>query len=183
MSKIVIPKQPQHVEFRIDRLWNGEDCADEQCHARVRLSQTDRGLVIEAESAIRADRKVPAAPTDRPLEGLWEYDVVEVFVVGENGHYLEVELGAGGHWLVLGFDGVRHRSNSYADVQLECHFETGEKVWKSQIVIPWDMVPHPVARLNAYAICSGQFLAYSPVPGAVADYHQPTVFPEAELGG
>jgi hypothetical protein len=138
-------------------------------------------LYIEAEAAMRPDAKIPTAPPDKPFDGLWDYDVVEVFLVGENGHYLEVELGAGGHWLVLGFDSVRHRSNDYADARLEHEYEAGELAWRSSIVIPWDMLPQPVKALNAYAICNNQFLAYSPVPGAFADYHQPSAFPEATI--
>lgn len=183
MANLVIPEQPQSLHLKIDRLWNGQDCPDLSCHAQVWISHSEKGLTIQAESAIRPDKKVPEASTDKPMEGLWEYDVVEVFLVAENGHYLEIELGVGGHWLVLGFDDVRHRSNSYPDVQLERSFTIGDKTWKSSIVIPWNMLPQPVKGLNAYAICGGQFLAYNPVPGEAPDYHQPAIFPRAEIEG
>lgn len=181
MAKIVIPKAPQSLRLKIDRFWNGEPCGDSSACAQVWLSHSEAGITLKVEAAVYAEQMIPVGPTDKPFEGLWDYDVVELFLVAENGHYLEVELGAGGHWLVLGFDGVRHRSNSYPDLQTERHYETDGKVWTSSIVIPWAIVPQPVTNLNAYAICQGEFLAYNPVPGVVADYHQPATFPAAQI--
>ena len=53
--------------------------------------------------------RIPDAPRGARVEGLWEYDVVECFVVGADGRYFELELGAGGHYLALAFDAPRRR--------------------------------------------------------------------------
>ena len=47
---------------------------------------------------------MPDAPRGARVANLWEYDVVECFLVGPDGRYLELELGAGGHFLALLFD-------------------------------------------------------------------------------
>ena len=51
----------------------------------------------------------PSLPRDRGVWGLWERDVVELFVsAGPDGvPYREVEASAAGQWLALAFDGVR----------------------------------------------------------------------------
>ena len=48
----------------------------------------------------------PFAPPG-PVDQLWEYEVVELFVVGADGHYTELELGPYGHHLLLQLSGVR----------------------------------------------------------------------------
>jgi hypothetical protein len=169
------------LKLPVNRYWNGEACDEVSYCAQVWLSHSEAGVTIKAQAQVYKEQLIPVGPIDKPFDGLWDYDVVELFLVAASGHYLEVELGAGGHWLVLGFDGVRHRSNDYADFKPELNYDNDGAVWTSTIVIPWNMIPQPVTSLNAYAICQGQFLAYTPVPGVVADYHQPSTFPEAEI--
>ena len=118
----------------------------------------------------------------RRVDGLWDFDVVELFLVGPGHQYLEIELGAGGHFLILGFDSIRRRSQGYETFVPVLRFEkTGEKVWTSSLTIPWKMVPENLRAMNAFAIMAGQFLAYSPVPGEQPDYHQPDHYPSASL--
>jgi hypothetical protein len=83
---------------------------------------------------------------------------------------------------VLGFDGVRHRSNDYVAFNPD-HRNSSlvAGTWQSIITIPWDMVPTPLARLNAFAILDGQHLALNPVPGKEPDFHQPQTYPEARI--
>jgi|GEM_PF-975399 len=182
MSKLIIPPQPGSLYFVIDKFWNGTPCPDAPYHAEVWISQSSKGLVIRTHCQILPHQRIPDAPRDTRVDGLWEYDVVEVFLVGADGKYLEVELGAGGHWLVLGFDGVRQRSNDYATFHPDHRNSSAVAgTWQSIITIPWEMVPQPLTRLNAYAIFDGKFLAMSPVPGAEPDFHQPDTFPEVEI--
>lgn len=181
MAKLVIPAVPRALHLHIERYWNGQPCDDARYGVQVWLNHSENGLTLKVTAAVFAEQRIPDAPTNQPCEGLWDYDVVELFLVAENGQYLEVELGAGGHWLALSFDGVRHRSNSYPDFVPKRVFEKGEQTWTSSVIIPWSMIPRPISALNAFAICQGSFLAYNPVPGPVANYHQPQTFPAAEL--
>jgi hypothetical protein len=176
-----IPKYPDSLYFTINKTWNGEP-APEALHTEVWLTERDRGLEIRVHAPVYPNQRLPEAPHDSRVNGLWEYDVVEVFLVGADGKYLEVELGPGGHWLVLGFDGVRQRSSDYADLKPDHRNSSAvEGTWQSIITIPWELVPRPLARLNAFVIAGGEHLAMSPVPGAAPDFHQPAAFPEASL--
>ncbi|MBI4435480.1 hypothetical protein HY630_02315 [Candidatus Uhrbacteria bacterium] len=177
-----IPHFPQELSLRVDRLWEGSSCPDDRLFAEVFLSQTKAGIHVRVEAPMLHDQKVPDAPMGSRVEGLWEFDVVELFLVGPGHTYLEVELGAGGHFLALGFDSIRHRSDAYESFTPVLRFEkTGEKFWKSSLTIPWKMIPENLRALNAFAIMAGQFLAYSPVPGEQPDYHQPDRYPVATL--
>ena len=69
----------------------------------------------------------PPQPPHTRVADLYEYDVVECFLVGEGGRYLEVELGAGGHFLVLSFDAPRVLADAHEDLDPVLRFETGHE--------------------------------------------------------
>jgi len=177
-----IPQTPHELPLRVDRLWDGSACPDDRLWAQVNVSQTKDGLLVGVEAPMLHDQNVPEAPMGSRVEGLWEHDVVELFLVGPGHSYLEIELGAGGHFLALGFDSIRHRSDSYEGFKPVLRFEkTHEKIWRSSLTIPWKMIPENLRALNAFAIMAGQFLAYSVVPGEKPDFHQPDRYPSASL--
>lgn len=179
---IHIPHAPEELNLHINKNWDGSPCPDDRLWADVFIAQTKEGLLIRAQAPMIHEQKVPDAPIGSRVEGLWEHDVVELFLVGPGHQYLEIELGAGGHFLVLGFDSIRHKSDAYESFAPVLRFEkTGEKVWKSSMTIPWKMVPENLRALNAFAIMAVQFLAYSSVPGTEPDYHQPDRYPSASL--
>lgn len=174
-----IPLAPDSLSLDINSLWNGSPHPDPLHHAHVELQQLSGGIKIKASALSRPNLKIPDAPLGR-LDGLWEYDVVEVFFAGSDS-YLEIELGAGGHWLVLAFDAVRHRSDDFSDMTFETSHQVHDRRWENEITIPWDVVPKGVARMNAFAIAGGAFLALNPVPGEIPDFHQPSTFPEITI--
>lgn len=179
---ISIPKYPEELNLHIDKNWDGAPCPDDRLWADVFVAQTKEGLLIRAQAPMLHGQKVPDAPIGSRVEGLWEHDVVELFLVGPGHQYLEIELGAGGHFLVLGFDSIRHRSDSFESFAPILRFEkTNERTWKSSVTIPWKLVPENLRALNAFSIMAGQFLAYSPVPGEQPDFHQPDHYPNASL--
>ncbi len=111
--------------------------------------------------------------------------MVECFVVGAEG-YLEVELGAGGHFLVLDFAAPRVRRNAYEAFVPRMTFEPcleGNPAWRSSILIPWSMVPVRIQGVNAYVISCHHYLCYHPLPGPTPDFHQPERFPYVRLEG
>jgi hypothetical protein len=119
------------------------------------------------------------------VANLWEYDTVECFVAGVES-YLEVELGAGGHFLVLDFTAPRVRCNAYEAFVPRLSFAPcleGKPAWRSSILIPWSMVPVPVQSVNAYVISRHHYLCYHPLPGPKPDFHQPERFPSVRLAG
>jgi hypothetical protein len=168
------------MDLTIDRYWDGTPCPDARLHGTVGLAAAKEGLRITASLPHQSRPNVPAAAAGSRVANLWEYDVVECFLVGES-TYLEVELGAGGHFLVLEFSAPRVRRKEYVDFVPRLAFDASGERWTSRIVIPWEMVPPGLKALNAFVIVGDRFLAYHPTPGAAADFHQPSTFPSVSL--
>lgn len=168
------------MELAIDRYWDGRPCHDARLHGRVRLEPSDAGLVITASLPHQSPATIPDAPPGTRVANLWEYDVVECFLAGE-ATYLEVELGAGGHFLVLDFSAPRVRRKEYAEFVPRLTFGASDDRWTSTIVIPWEMVPAGLKALNAFVIVRDHLLAYHPTPGEAPDFHQPSTFPAVSL--
>jgi len=177
-----IPSQPSGLSFRINKLWNGNACSDDRLWAQVQLSKTKDGINVLVSAPRLHEQSIPDAPIGTRVDKLWEHDVVEVFFVGPGHEYIELELGAGGHFLVLGFSSIRKRVNDFNDFKPIVRFEhTSEKIWTSNIVLPWKMIPENLRAVNVFAIMAGQFLAYAPVPGIEPDFHQPDYYPVVSL--
>lgn len=165
---------PRH-RLLVDRLWNGEQAKSEE-RTEVSFSVSPAGLLVEIATRFHGDPS-PAQPAGR-LDGLWEYEVVELFLANEAGHYLELEFGPHGHYLALLFSGVRQQSIS--DITLAYQAAISGQFWRGSAHVPSACLPPHVTRANAYAI-HGQggarrYLAAHAVPGATPDFHQPQCF-------
>jgi hypothetical protein len=112
---------------------------------------------------------------------LWEYDVVECFLAGRDGRYLELELGAGGHFLALCFDAPRRCCDALEALRPALAHRADADGWWARMVAPWRIVPAELVALNAFAAAGGELLAYHPLPGGRPDFHQPARFPAARL--
>ena len=111
---------------------------------------------------------------------LWEHEVVELFLVGDDGHYLEAEFGPHGHWLILSLDGIRSIANSgIKPKSYECTIRDNR--WTASAVLSRNVLPRPITRMNAFAIhgvgSERRYLSYGPLPGDSPDFHQPLHFP------
>jgi hypothetical protein len=107
--------------------------------------------------------------------------VVECFLVGAGGRYLEVELGAGGHFLVLSFAAPRVCSDSHESLRPALEFTRGVTGWHARLVLDWALIPADLEALDAFVIAGGAHLAWAPLPGGAPDFHQPARFPRAAL--
>ena len=180
---MVIPRAPQILTLRIVTQWDGTPCADARLHGVVTLSAADAGLRLTASLPHQDIPHIPAAPPLSRVANLWEYDVVECFIVGAE-RYLEVELGAGGHFLVLAFARPRVCVDAYEALTPHLTFEPSMAcgtAWRASILIPWALVPVGIKGVNAYVITREHYLCYHPLPGPRPDFHQPERFPAARL--
>jgi hypothetical protein len=172
--------------LKIDRYWDGAACPYKRLHGAVTLSSTPGGLCITATLPHQAPPKIPAQPPGTRVAKLWEYDVIECFIVGSR-KYLEVELGAGGHFLILDFCNRAPRIRDHEHQRFRPTLEWLPSVpgdsgrWRSSVVIPWEMVPTRVRALNAFVIVRDKFLAYHSMEGSTPDFHQPMAFPKVGL--
>lgn len=182
---MLIPHAPHVLVLPITTYWDGTPCNNTRLHGVVTLGTEADGLCLTASLPHQAAPCVPAAPPRTRVANLWEYDVVECFVAGAES-YLEVELGAGGHFLGLDFARPRVCRTAYETFAPRLTFEpclAGKPAWRSSILIPWSMVPMPVQGVNACVISHDHYLCYHPLPGPRPDFHQPERFPQVRLEG
>lgn len=160
----------------IKRLWDGERARPAE-RSEVAFALGPEGLSIEMSAPFHRDPP-PLAPPGR-TEALWEYEVIELFLANDSGHYLELEFGPHGHYLALLFSGIRQLSPQDIPVSFQAQID-GES-WRGTARVETSYLPSQLRRANAYAI-HGQaknrrFLAAYPVPGPRPDFHQPHLFP------
>jgi hypothetical protein len=92
------------VRIPIARHWDGEPAAPSEC-AELALSRTEDTLIVRVDAPFHDDPAPPGSPG--PTDLLWDYEVVELFLLAQPDHYLEIELGPHGHHLVLELRGRR----------------------------------------------------------------------------
>ena len=153
--------------------WDGVPLAT-SARTAVRLALADDRLRIDVDAPFAGD---PAPPGHGSVPGLWEHEVVELFVFGSEGRYTEIELGPHGHWLVLRFDGVRRRVDEGHAIAFAARIDGAR--WRGTAWIPIELLPALAVRCNAFRI-SGRgperrYEAAVPVPGERPDFHRPDV--------
>jgi hypothetical protein len=178
---LVIPRAPDVLSLSIDRHWNGSASLDPRLRGELRLCTRTGGLVVEARLPHQEPARIPGAPAGSRVANLWEYDVVECFLAGADGRYVEIELGAGGHFLVLEFSAPRRLADDHARLAPALDFAHLATGWRSTLVLPWRLVPGDLRALGAFAIAGEAFLSAHPLPGEVPDFHQPGAYPRVRL--
>jgi len=168
------------VELIVDKTWDGLPAEPGEV-ALVTLKSVDRGWEVSVDAPFHDD---PAPPgPSATTEGLWEHEVVELFVAGPNERYLEVELGPHGHWLVLELDGVRTRRGQPAPISYDASIDGAR--WRGTARFARSLIPPGPHRMNAYAmhgVDPRRYLAHSPVPGDRPDFHRLERFVAVDLG-
>ena len=152
-------------------IWDGQPAHPGEV-VTLTLAVEEVGLRIEIDAPFHGDPPPPTAPG--PTWGLWAFEVVELFVLGDDGHYTELELGPHGHHLLLQLQGPRHILRHSLPVKHSAKIE-GDR-WLGQAMLPWDVLPVGALRANAYAIhglaAERRHLAWAPVPGQGPDFHR-----------
>lgn len=180
---LIIPQAPQVLTLPIVTFWDGTPCAATHLHGTVTVSSAPEGVWLTGSLPHQPVPSLPAAPPLTRVANLWEYDVVECFLVGTT-QYLEVELGAGGHFLLLAFTAPRCCVQAYETFVPQMTYTAevaGSTAWRTRLLVPWSMVPSGVRGINAYVISRNAYVCYAPLPGPKADFHQPERFPSVRL--
>ena len=159
--------------IRIESEWNGK--AISATHW-ITLHLLDHGtdLEVRVSAPLYNDPVPPSAPVG-PLDKLWEYEVVELFIYGANQRYTEIELAPSGHYLVLQLDGIRNPVASQLPIEYTAHIHQDR--WTGTARIPKALLPPSPNQINATAIHgSGKertYLSWIALPGDTPDFHQP----------
>lgn len=155
----------------MSRVWDGSRAAGPEI-VRMRIEPGASGLAVAVDAGFHADPPPPGPPG--AFDGLWEFEVVELFLLGDGERYLEVELGPHGHHLVLELHGRRQALRRALPIGFTAGRDGAR--WRGQASIPWSYVPAGPLRGNAYAIhgvgASRRYLAWAPVPGEGPDFHR-----------
>lgn len=177
---LTIPRAPTRLRLPIDRQWNGSP--SETVRASLELRIVGAALELRSELRQAGTPRIPAARPGTRVADLWEYDVVECFLAGAGGRYLELELGAGGHFLALSFRAPRVRSDEHRALVPWVDFHRGpDATLYTALRVPLAIIPGDVRAIGAFAIAGGLFLAHAPVPGPAPDFHQPDRWTAARL--
>lgn len=159
------------MELLIATSWDGSPVrVDEQ--VVVTCAALANVVTVEVQAPFHADPAPLSSPgrTDR----LWEYEVIELFLLGDDNRYLEVELGPHGHYLALQLYGRRHVERRALLLDYSAKI-SGDR-WRGTAHLPTAWLPEGLCRGNAYAIHGTgeerRYLAAHPVPGPTPDFHR-----------
>ncbi len=158
-------------KYTITTDWQGKEIPS-GAHVRWGVSFSSDGIQVEVEAPFYANPR-PSAPPG-PTERLWEFEVVEIFFLGDDGRYLEVELGPFGHYLVLMLEGKRKVQMSLLPIEYRAVLHRDR--WRGRALIPKAYLPEEVVAFNAYAIFEmggvRNHSALFPLGGDVPDFHR-----------
>lgn len=154
-------------QLLIDRTWDGRPLPPAEW-VHLDLTATAEGLRIAVDAPFAGEPPPPHPPG--PTPGLWEYEVVELFLAdadtvcawitaGANPSsgpaYSEIELGPYGHHLVLTFGAVRRPlavglpityEGSPEAMALAAAAASGSvaqrhRRWRAEALVPWQHLP------------------------------------------
>ncbi len=162
--------QPLQHSFTIEQTWDGQAASPEE-RTRITLGKSDGYLNVSLQTKHWRDPAPALPPGSTPK--LWEHEVVEVFLLGSQERYLELEFGPYGHYLVLQLQGRRNLVEQ--GMQLTYQAEIVGDQWQAKVSVPAHLLPEGLCQFNAYAI-HGQgparrYLALYPPMGAQPDFH------------
>ncbi len=165
----------QGVLLTTEKSWDGGMAEDSEKVA-VAFYLSAQELKVEVEGPYHGD-PAPSAPAGE-LDGLWRYEVAELFLLGAEGHYLEIELGPHGHYLILHLSGIRQVRRTLKPTH--CSTRITDSRWQGTLTLALDHSILPFTHVNAYAIhglgTKRRYLSAFPVPGESPDFHQPRYF-------
>ena len=170
------------IDFEVQGTWDGKPLeAEEYARIGLRVDRARAALVLTVDAAFYED----PAPEVQPgsVDRLWDFEVVELFLLGDDERYLEIELGPHGHFLGLCLAGRRNVIE--AGIPIDFSVRRVAHTWKGEARISLEWLPSPIRAANAYAMHgvgnARRYLAAHPVPGDAPDFHQLECFAPLEL--
>jgi len=171
------PKSCQFCEkeynFSIKTEWNGAPIN----HAPITFyisAQDSRAVRISVSGPFFNDPDPPPCAAGTACDGLWDYEVAEVFFLGKKEKYLEIELSPHGQHLLLLLNGVRKKFMDKLPIKYTATIDRANNTWTGTAIIPIDYFPPDVSKINAYAIHgSGVNRRYESLYPASSDVSNP----------
>lgn len=166
----------------LDQDWFGEELPFETAFA---ITSNSEALKFSARGDF-SSRSYPNSKCGDYIEGLWEYDVAELFLMFGSGEYLEINLGTtGAYWAQL-FSSYRERS-SLTLLKKEDFVVSNtccDSFWESSITLPLNVIPEIVAIHCSFIISDNlgkeRFISSNPVK-TEPDFHHRDCFMKIEI--
>ena len=160
--------------------WDGQPARPDE-RVELRIEVAGGCLWIHVDAPFHGD-PAPTAPPG-PTPALWEHEVVELFVLGADQRYTEIELGPHGHHLVLQLAGTRNVVAERLPIDFQARIH-GDR-WRGAANLPLELLPLGPHRLNATAIhgvgAERRYLSWVALPAEKPDFHQLHRFMNIEL--
>eukprot|EP00052_Salpingoeca_macrocollata_P017727 m.145047 g.145047 ORF g.145047 m.145047 type:complete len:193 (-) comp20482_c1_seq4:36-614(-) len=175
-------------QFSITTTWNGQQLPPAD-HISITLTPCpDKQVVLmDIDAPLYNSPAAPSRPAGEACPQLWDYEVVEMFFLGAEERYLEVEFGPHGHHLLLLLAGRRNMCRDQLPVVYTSKKSDGR--WTGRAEIPFSYFPPGVDKVNAYAI-HGEgdertYKAMYPATGqhAEPDFHRLEYFRPLDAAG
>lgn len=136
-------------KYEITTTWDGSPIDHDSIEITLNKAVGDE-VEIEVLAPFFDDPPSPGGTYGQPFPKLWEYEVVEVFFLGKDERYLEVELCPHGQHLLLFLNGAKNAIKQQLPIKYEAKI-IGKK-WYGSAKIPADYFPPGINLINAYAI-------------------------------
>lgn len=156
--------------------------------ARIAIAQDPKSLWFIA-SHDRPPRLDPAVKPASYHEGLWLWDVAELFIATANGRpngleYLEFNLAPNGAWWMAAFSGPRQRQHLAPSPDVRTHSSHDARGWRAALQIPLAWLSETIgwgidSRINATLILESpnqRFITAADLGGGAPDFHRPQRF-------
>ena len=182
--------QAKSLNYSITTRWNSYPITD---HPPIKLnfSSTDdqQSLLIEIDAPFFHDPSPPSPPPPGPYPGLYNYEGVEVFFLNSTtNHYLELEFGPHGQYLVILLTAARQTFKQLLPLPDFTVERPSADRWIGRVHIPRAHFPSHVDRFNAFGI-HGQganriYEALFPAPrdSPGPDFHRLELFRPIDFG-
>ncbi|MFO0751560.1 MAG: hypothetical protein U1F43_38725 [Myxococcota bacterium] len=126
------PRDGSMLTLIVDRLWPGHAPGAAVARVDLAVDEAAGDLVATVDARFAGDPAPPGPP--RALDGLWAFEVVEVFIVAApfdpSAAYVELELSPHGHWLALALQGYRRRVRDDLPLRVAASIHGGR--WRAE---------------------------------------------------
>jgi len=180
------------MNYTINKTWENR-CITKNDDIHLNFNYVDntetkaKDLEIKVLAPFYDDPHISDTTSKGSMDKLWEYEVVEVFLLGSDENYLEIEFGPKGQYLLLQLHGYRNvvKTPLYLD---NYGANINGTMWSGNYIIPSKYIPPNLFKFNAYAIHGTdpvrQYLALFPTPFGKyenPDFHRLDYFQNFDL--
>ncbi|CAJ0580310.1 unnamed protein product, partial [Mesorhabditis spiculigera] len=161
------------MELSIKTTWDGHPTNHPPTEIKLGFKEGDSPVVTIDFTTPYYNDPPPPKPNGY-TDGLWDYEVVEVFVANDKQKYVEMEFGPHGNWLIYLLDGVRKPFNMGESLTPKVQNKLEGDLWTAHMEVPLAFFPPDATSLNAYAIHgTGDNRVYEALSPAVGNFSGP----------